>query len=196
VAASQRARLERAFTALMAERGYAAVTIGELARRAQVSRGAFYEHFADKEACLLAAYDHFAADILEAITRGITPHTTWEELIDLALAGYLDELQRDLVAARAFIVEMDSAGAAARERRRQAMRGFAAVLRERYEATRRLDPTLGPLPERAFLGLALGVRELVRELLEQREPPPLRTISADVVLWARAMARGSGAGAS
>jgi AcrR family transcriptional regulator len=175
----------------MAERGYAAVTIGELARRAQVSRGAFYEQFVDKEECLFAAYDRFARDILEAMIRGITPKTTWEELIDTALAGYLDALQADLVAARAFIVEMDSAGAAARDRRRGAMRGFAGVLRERYDATRRHDPTLGPLPERAFLGLALGVRELVRELLEQPEPPPLRTIAPDVVLWARAMARGS-----
>jgi AcrR family transcriptional regulator len=175
----------------MAERGYAAVTIGELARHAQVSRGAFYEHFADKQACLFSAYDRFAGDVLEAITRGITPETTWEELIDTALAGYLDALQADLIAARAFIVEMDSAGAAARERRRQAMRGFAAVLRDRYEATRQLDPTLSPLPERAFLGLALGVRELVRELLEQPDPPALRAIAADVVLWARAMARGS-----
>jgi AcrR family transcriptional regulator len=191
VAASQRARLERAFTVLMAERGYAAVTIGELARLAQVSRGAFYEHFADKQACLFSAYDRFARDILDAITRGITPETTWEELIDTALAGYLDALQADLIAARAFIVEMDSAGPAARERRRGAMRGFAGVLRERYEATRRHDPTLGPLPERAFLGLALGVRELARELLEQPETAPLRTIAPDVVRWARAMARGS-----
>jgi AcrR family transcriptional regulator len=176
----------------MAERGYAAVTIGELARHAQVSRGAFYEHFDDKESCLFAAYEQFARDLLEALTRGITSETSWEELIDTALTGYLDALQADLVAARAFIVEMDSAGVAARERRRETAQGFAAVLRERYETTRRHDPTLGPLPERAFLGLVLGVRELVCELLEHPEPPPLRTMAPDVVRWARAMARGSG----
>src|SRR3989442_12855138 len=71
VAASQRTRLMAAFTELLAERGYAAVTIGELASRAGVSRAAFYEHFADKQACLLAAYDHFAARVVTAMTGSI-----------------------------------------------------------------------------------------------------------------------------
>ena len=63
VAASQRGRLMTAMAELMADGGYGAVTIGELARRAGVSRSAFYENFADKETCLLAAYDRFAGEL-------------------------------------------------------------------------------------------------------------------------------------
>src|SRR5581483_8986086 len=85
VAASQRLRLERAITELLAERGYAAITIGELAARAGVSRGAFYEHFSGKENCLLSAYDRWAANLLESMAGGVTEETTWDQFIDLAL---------------------------------------------------------------------------------------------------------------
>jgi AcrR family transcriptional regulator len=193
VAASQRARLERAFTELLAEVGYAAITIGELAGRAGVSRGAFYEHFADKEACLFAAYDHWAAGLLEAMVGGVTRRTTWDEFIDLALDGYLGTLEADPVAARAFIVEMDAAGSAARERRRQAIHGFAAALAGRHRAMLRRDPKLGPLPDRVYLGLALGVRELLREALEDGDGRPFAGLQADVRIWVTAVVEGAAA---
>src|SRR5687768_9673813 len=108
VAGSQRARLLAAFTELLAERGYAGVTIGELAARASVSRGAFYELFEEKEACLLAAYDAWASELVGEMTRDVADDTPWEGFIGSALGGYLGALERDPVAARAFIVEMDA----------------------------------------------------------------------------------------
>ncbi len=50
-------------------------------------------------------------------------------------------------------------------------------MREHHEASRRRDPTLGPLPERAYLALALGVRELVREALERDDDAPLTALA-------------------
>jgi hypothetical protein len=50
VAASQRQRLLAAVTALVAERGYANLTITEVARRARVAPNRFYEHFSGREA--------------------------------------------------------------------------------------------------------------------------------------------------
>jgi AcrR family transcriptional regulator len=193
VGASQRARLERAFTELLADQGYAAITIGALATRAGVSRGAFYEHFADKEACLLAAYDHWAAGLLEAMVGGVTRRTTWDEFIDLALDGYLGTLEADPVAARAFIVEMDAAGASARERRRQAIHGFAAALADRHRAMLRRDPRLGPLPDRVYLGLALGVRELLREALEEDAGRAFTGLRSDIGVWVTAVVEGAAA---
>jgi AcrR family transcriptional regulator len=173
VAASQRARLLAAMTELLAERGYAGVTIGELARRAGVSRAAFYEHFADKEACLLAAYGRFAERVLAALAARIELGTSWSEFIEAALAGYLGALQDDLTAARAFIVEMDAAGPSARRRRREEIHAFAALLADRHAEIRAGDPTLGPLSPTAYLTLALGVREFVHDLLESGERAPL-----------------------
>ena len=193
VAASQRARLLAAFTDLLGERGYAAVTIAELARRAGVSRGAFYEHFADKQACLLAAYDHFATILLEAMTATVDEGTPWGAFVDDTLAGYLGTLERNPTAARAFIVEMDAAGAEARRRRHKAMAGFAAVLADRHRAIRSRNPDLGPLPDRVYLGLVLGIRELVRERLESEPAPALRELAPDIRLWVTATIEGAAA---
>ncbi|NGZ99893.1 TetR/AcrR family transcriptional regulator [Nocardioides sp. W3-2-3] len=62
----QAAQRERIFTAMadaMAERGYVATPVAEIIRRAGVSRETFYQQFASKQDCFLAAYD-WATDAL------------------------------------------------------------------------------------------------------------------------------------
>ena len=191
VAESQRTRLMAAMTALLAESGYTAVTIGELARRASVSRGAFYAHFAGKEDCLLAAYTHFATTLLTEMVGALSDDTPWEEFVERALVGYLRTLERDPVAARAFIVEMDAAGETARRRRRDEVHAMAAVLAQRYAAVREHDPALGPLPDRVFVGLTLAVRELVRTALEDEPAPRLTELVPDLLVWISATIRGA-----
>jgi AcrR family transcriptional regulator len=56
----QRARLLAAMVEIVSDGGYARTSIGELARRAGVSRGTFYELFADKESCFLSAFEEDA----------------------------------------------------------------------------------------------------------------------------------------
>src|SRR5919106_1114372 len=57
VTASQRTRLLEAVGRAVAERGYGAATIDDVVRGAGVSKKTFYEHFADKQDCFLAAYE-------------------------------------------------------------------------------------------------------------------------------------------
>ena len=180
-----------AITELLAERGWSAITVGDLAQRAGVSRGAFYEHFGSKEACLFAAYDRWWTGLAEAMTRELDDDTSWDEFIDTTLDGYLGSLAADPVASQAFIVEMDAAGPAARRRRRDAVHGIAALLAGRHAAMRRTNPSLGPLPERAYLGLALGVRELVRELLEDGSPDELPALAPEIRAWVAATVAGA-----
>lgn len=191
VAASQRLRLMAAFTQLLAANGYAAVTIGELTRTAGVSRAAFYEHFADKQECLFAAYDHFAATLIAAMTSALEEDTPWDAFIDTTLGGYLGTLEGDPIAARAFLVEMDGAGKAARERRSIALHAFAELLGQRHEEIRARDASLGPLPARVHRGLVLGIRELAREALEAEAAPALTAMAPDIVLWITAAIEGA-----
>jgi len=177
----------------MAECGYAAVTIGGLAKRASVSRGAFYAQFTSKEDCLLAAYEEFATNLLLEMTTGVSKDASWEEFISKTLDGYLVTLEDDPVAARAFIVEMDAGGERARERRRQAIHGFAALLAHRHRSIQALDSEVGDLPESVYLGLALGVRELVHERLCDEPEPRLSDLRPDVILWITAMVEGAAA---
>lgn len=193
VADSQRARLTEAVTELLAEGGWPAVTIGALARRAGVSRAAFYEHFATKEACLLAAYDDFMVMVRQAMFDAVPGDLAWEAFIEATLTGYLETMERHPVEARAFVVEMDAAGATAQLRRRQAVHGFAALLAHRHAEIRGREPRLGPLPERVYLGLALAVRELVHESLEGNPAPALSELAPDIVLWITATVEGAAA---
>src|SRR5947208_16592512 len=57
VLASQRGRLLEAMAQCVAEQSYAATTVAQVIARAGVSRKTFYEHFPDKRACFLAAWD-------------------------------------------------------------------------------------------------------------------------------------------
>src|SRR5881275_634529 len=67
VAASQRQRLLHGVTATVARKGYGPTTIADITAQAGVSKKTFYEHFADKLACFLAAYDLGSAAMLGAV---------------------------------------------------------------------------------------------------------------------------------
>lgn len=64
---SQRRRLTAAATAALAERGYAGITVTEVAKRAGVSTSSFYKRFDDLWACLLTAYEEGAGLLCERI---------------------------------------------------------------------------------------------------------------------------------
>ena len=54
----QRARLLDATFAVVAEHGYRRMTVRRVSGRAGVSNKTFYDLFADREDCFLAAFDH------------------------------------------------------------------------------------------------------------------------------------------
>jgi AcrR family transcriptional regulator len=53
----QRERLLRAAALEFAELGYAGASSESISRRAGMSKATFYEHFANKEECMLALFD-------------------------------------------------------------------------------------------------------------------------------------------
>lgn len=191
VEASQRRRLERALAAATAEHGYAATTLAELTRRAGVSRATFYEHFADKEACLLAAYERFADGLFAEVAARLEADGGWERLVGSALDAYLSALDADRDAARAFILEMESAGPRARRARRETYARFAALLHAQHEALRATEPGLGPIPLRVFAAIVHGVRELVRDALDAGEPARLTELGPDIRFWLAATIHGA-----
>jgi len=79
VRASQRQRLLRSVIAVVSESGYYPITVADIVRRARVSRGAFYEHFANKEKCFLAATDE-GFELMLARAQGLTYEQIAQEL--------------------------------------------------------------------------------------------------------------------
>jgi AcrR family transcriptional regulator len=193
VAASQRARLLAAVAHQVGDRGYAETTVTAIVKRAGVSAATFYEHFDDKLECYLAAYDAFAAELLARIATPLDPNSEWDAFIATALGAYLSTLEENPVVARAFLVEIDAAGRAARDRRKESYGNFAMLIKQRHEQIRSVDPELGPLPDRAYHAVVFGVRELAAEALEAEERPALARLAPDIVLWIDALIRGAAA---
>jgi AcrR family transcriptional regulator len=192
VAASQRRRILAAVTELVAENGYANLTITEAVRRARVAPNRFYEHFSDKEECFLAAYDAFAQALLARLAAVTLAATDWQVFITTTLHAYLGTLDAEPACARAFLIETNGAGAEARRRRRDAYVAFAALIKERHELMRRHEPRLGPLPDSAYLGFVHAVRELACDSLERTPQRPLTELAPDIVRWLTATVLGAG----
>ena len=193
VVASQRLRMMGALVELMSESGYANATIGEVAARATVSRSAFYQSFADKQACLFAAYELFARSLLDRMAAAIDDGSGWYAMVGAITHEYLRALEEDPVTSRAFLVEMDAAGAEARALQRATFAQFAAFLQSRHDVFRTADPTLGPLPASTFLGIVLGTRALVCDRLALDRRPQLTDLADEVFYWITATIEGAAA---
>jgi AcrR family transcriptional regulator len=160
VEASQRQRLLHGVTAAVAQKGFAATTIADIADRAGVSRKTFYEIFADKTECFLAAYDHGNAAILAQTTvAATTARDAGLPAIDQLRAGtgaYLDALVVEAPYARTFCLEMLAAGPEAIARHRDSRETFARRLQAWHQAGRADHPhwpAVGPLAFEAATGV-------------------------------------------
>ena len=81
----QRERLIRAMVLCASEQGYAETTIADVVRVARTSRSAFYEHFADKEACFLAAYAQMTGAFIKASLEAASRVPAWEEKLEAGI---------------------------------------------------------------------------------------------------------------
>lgn len=66
-----RERLFRALAALMAERGFEAITFADIAAKAGIGRTAVYNHFTDKETLLLGYITHETEQYLACLERAL-----------------------------------------------------------------------------------------------------------------------------
>jgi AcrR family transcriptional regulator len=146
--------------AAVAEKGYARTAVADVIVRAGVSRKTFYEHFANKESCFLAAYDAGVDLILQAIEEAT--EAQGDDPVARARAGtevYLEMLAANGDFARTFLIEVHAAGPEALARRTLVHERFAAAMRQgwAFEAD--------PPPDYVFRACVGALHELVTDLL-------------------------------
>jgi AcrR family transcriptional regulator len=90
--AATRARLVKAARELFAERPYADVGTEEIVRRARVTRGALYHHFADKRDLFRAVHEQMEAELVERIGRQLAEAGAGDpaEALRTGVRSYLD----------------------------------------------------------------------------------------------------------
>ena len=127
-------RLSEAAAAVFARLGYADATAEAIAREAGMSKATFYEHFSNKEDCILALFDRAMARLIGAMEsvreeRGsqLSPEERYRESIGALLSVIADYGDY----AHTLLVEIIGAGPRALERRDNVLAAFAAYIDQR-----------------------------------------------------------------
>jgi AcrR family transcriptional regulator len=179
--ASQRGRLLAAMADTVAEKGYAHASVADVIEHAGVSRKTFYEHFANKEQCFLAAYDAGVDRLFGAIRAAID--AAGSDPFDAAAAGtvsYLAVLAANPAFARTFLIEVLGAGPEALERRTAVHERFADQLVVVYDAARLSLPELPARPRHVFRACVGAINELVTDHILRRGPDSLPELSEQI----------------
>jgi AcrR family transcriptional regulator len=87
VLANQRRRLLAATALAVVEVGYGDLTVQDITSRAQVSRVTFYQLFARKADCLLAAFDQALEDLLVALAGACSAEPQWPQSVVAAVGA-------------------------------------------------------------------------------------------------------------
>jgi AcrR family transcriptional regulator len=169
-----RLRLVDALATAASQKGYAATTIADIVRHAHVSKRTFYEHFADKEACLLAGYERVSEMMMDVLREThIPPDRHWTERVRAIAAAYLDALEQLPTVNRVLLLEVQAAGAEAYRLRARTQRRFAGLLCELVDEARRHSrgelPRLPPVLALAIVG---GINELTLHAAEPAAEHP------------------------
>lgn len=178
VVSSQRDRLLDAMAESCAEKRYTEVSVANIVAAARVSRSTFYEIFADKEACFLAAYDailgRFVTEVIKACQA---PELTWPGQIERGVEASLDFMAVEPAFARMCIVDMFSAGPSALERYLSAVRLIAAFVdRGRSEMPGRED-----VPASMATMVVSGAAVVIRAEIVAERTRDLPRVGPDIV---------------
>ena len=153
IAQHQRGRAIAALAQETAEKGYRAVTVADIVKRAGISRNTFYENFGSKEECFLATQDHAMSAALERVVAAAGEIDDWPRRVRAGLAAFLGYVAEEPALARACMVESLSAGPASVRYYEESQRAFVSL----FQLGRDVSPHGGNLPETLEEALIGGV---------------------------------------
>ena len=174
----QRRRLYAAAAAVFANVGYADATAEAIAREAGMSKATFYEHFGNKEDCIIALHDAATTAVLEAMRRTGDDHAGPDAAgrVRAVIHTFLEVLAAFPDEAQTLLVEIIGAGPRAMERRDRALDAVATYIDElnRVDSERGRSPRLpsfhdayaitGAVVELASRQIRTGVPGDIRDL--------------------------------
>ncbi|NRF68253.1 TetR/AcrR family transcriptional regulator [Aquincola sp. S2] len=153
-----RRRLLDAMAHAVAGKGYAAVTIADLAAEARVSKRSFYEHFADKAECLIALYEAASRQSLEVLRTAIDPHRDWHQQVEHSLKAYFETLACNPPLLRTLFIDIIALGPDGLAARRRTTQHIAELI---------VEVTGGSLPRAMAVAIVGAIHEWVLEAVEQ-----------------------------
>ena len=179
---SQRRRLLAAMLECVGEHGYAATTVPQVVATARVSRNSFYALFENKSDCFAALCESLGAELLAQMYE-LASEPDWRRRLELGSGVYLDWWQSRPAWARAYLVELPSAGAEALAGRDAQMAAFVPIFAELGALARRGDPEAEPLSPLVPRLIVYGITELVAAEVRLGRVEQLDQLRPDLVAF-------------
>jgi AcrR family transcriptional regulator len=178
VARNQRTRIYGAMIEAVSRQGYQKTAVADVLALAGVSRRAFYEQFANKEACFLATSDIVVARERRRMVDAWENERGWSNRVHAACKSLLDATAADPRGPRLVLIEALAVKSSAPERMHLAAATFEQLIAAAYS----LAPGRGlpPLAPRAIAG---GVRHLILTRLLERREHELYRLTDEVLDW-------------
>ena len=170
----QRERLIAAMLKAASELGYRATNVQDVIERAGVSRPTFYEHFANKEDCFLAAFDASAERLKKQMAAAFNKGgDAWRDRLRFGMEALLRFASEEPDTARALIVEARAASADAVQRRVELLDALADCLDIQARELLPYGPSVSP---RTATGIVGGVEALLYARLCKGEHVDLESL--------------------
>jgi AcrR family transcriptional regulator len=180
IARHQRARIVAALAEETMERGYRAITVADIVRRAGIARNTFYDNFASKEDCFLATQDFAVEESLQRVVDAAGAEEGWEARLAAGLGAFLGYVASEPALARTCIVEALAAGPAAQERYEQSVQAFVPLLR----TGREYAGHGGELPDSLEETIVGGIFWVIYQRIVLGETADLEALLPDLVDFA------------
>jgi len=189
VSRNQRERLIAGLAEAVAEHGYAGTTIAHITRHAAVSRRTFYEHFASKDECFIAAYDTVMAELGRRIGAAFEQEEEWPQAVRAGIAAMLEFLTAEPHLARLSMVEALVAGPVVVERYDAAIQNLVPYFTAGREGrSAKVLAGLSPTTEEALVG---GMVSLISRRVFAERTAELESLLPDLVEFVLAPYLGS-----
>lgn len=177
VAEHQHERVIAAATEVFAKRGYRGATVGNLVSGAKVGVNSFYSLFSGKEECFLAVYDHAVAESFEALAGAVPVGADWPQQALAVLRALLELIEEEPLAARIVLVEVHTAGSAARALHERDLDRVSTLLRR----GRAHSPVSDELPDTLEYAIAGGLAWLLQQRIAVGEATEVTGLLPEVL---------------
>lgn len=176
---TRRDRILVAIAAVVADEGFDACSVSKIVATAGVSRTTFYEHFANKEECFLAAYDATVEQVMLHVRASRPPTADRRACLEAGFDAFLRFAAAEPALAWLCVVEVLAAGPRALARRDAAMAAFGAYLEQSCAGE-----TAARVPRLMTEVLVGGVYELIYARVLHGETAGLAELLPDIMyVW-------------
>ena len=179
---SQRERIVDATAAIVAEKGLAALTIPEIARRASISNQTFYANYHSKREAFLGAQKVGMHQALRVTAQAYERrHEDWPRAVAAGIGALLEYLASEPAHARLTLVDTFGASPEAMEIRGSALAAFAAHLEPGFE---RVPTGSTPPPRLAAEAIAGGIWQILHHYIEHAWIGALPSLAPQLTFFA------------